>query len=87
MLCRQNHRHGDKAALGKYHIRLIAAQQPQSLGVSLQYPEGVGEILNIQIAAQLAGRDAVIGNAGVLNQPPLDALIRADIAYFVIQSF
>ncbi len=76
----EHHRHGHKAALGEAHIGLDLAHQTGGLHRTREDAEGVGEVLPVEIATQLAGFDRVIGQAvdgGELLR--LHALFRADV--------
>lgn len=53
----ENDRHADKTALGKDDIRLQLADDPDALERTCDDAERIGEILPVEIAAQLAGAD------------------------------
>ncbi len=53
-----------------------------SLIHALDDAEGIGEILQVEIAAQLAHGHGVVGHAGQIgHQPFLHAVLRADIVH------
>lgn len=79
----QHHRDGYKTAFGKDHVRFIFFQKLASFPVSFYHAEGVGEIFQIEVAAQFAGGYPVIGDPGVFDEFFLNALIRANIADLV----
>ena len=76
----EDDRNADKAALGEHDIRLQPADDADALERARDDAEGIGEVFPIEIAAQLAGADRVIGYAlHRLNQCALDAVLCADI--------
>ena len=80
----KHHRHAHEAALGKAHVGLEAAHEADALKRAPDHPEGVGEVLHAEVAAQLAAFDGVVGDVGELGHHlPLDAVFRADIVDLV----
>ena len=78
-LCRNHDRHGNKPALGEHNVRLQPVQDPARLGKASDHPGRIGEILPVEIPAQLARRDAVVRNSLGLDQVLLDPLVGADV--------
>ena len=82
-LCAVNHGNGHEAALGEHHLGLQLADDRLCLKNALDHAEGIGEILQIKVAAQLAHRHGVELNFRKLsNQILLDAVGCADIMHF-----
>ena len=75
--------HAHKAALGEDDIRPIALEKPSGFGISLEDTEGIREIFEVEIAAQLSGGHADIGNAAVAHKFLFDSVFRADISDFI----
>ena len=84
-LCSQYHGHRHEAAFGKYHVRLQLPDDANCFAVALQDLEGVGEVLRVEIPAQLAGRDTVVGNLELCDEFFLDSVIGAHIGNIVAE--
>ena len=80
---RKNHGDGYKAAFGKDDVGAVIFQDLFGFTVAFQHAERVGEVLQIKIAAQLSRRNSIVGDAGLLDQPLLNAGIGADITDFI----
>ena len=79
----QHHRDSHKSAFGKDHIRFIFFQKLPGFPISFYYPERIGEIFQIEIAAKFTRGNPVIGDLGVFDKLFLDPLIGTDIADLV----
>ena len=80
---RQDDGDRDKAALGEDEIGAKPLQKKESLEVALGDAENIGGVFQGKIAAQFAGGNAVVGQAGLLNQPLLHSVIRTDVLYLI----
>lgn len=74
-----------KPPLGKYHVRLQLPDNADCFAVALQDLERVGEVLRVEIPAQLAGRDTVVGNLELRDEFFLDSVIGAHIGNIVAE--
>ena len=82
--CAHNHRHGYEPALGEAHVGLEPAHQVRALERAGNHAEGIGEVLPVKVAAQLAGFDHMIGHARqIAYHAVLDAILRADVVHLV----
>ena len=79
-----HHGHADEAALGEHHVGLDFSHQRDAFRRPGDDLEGVGKILQTEIAAQLAAFHRVIGNArNGGDHLMLDAVLRADVMDFI----
>ena len=86
-VCRKNNRDAHIAALGKKNIRAQLFEDFFGLGIPLQDFEDVRKVFPAEIPAQLAGRNAVKGKLGFLNDLFFDALFRAYVGNFKAMLF
>ena len=83
-----HHGHGHKAALGKDDVRVNLPNQRRRLERACDDAEGIGEIAHVEIAAQLAALDDMIGHAvNRLDQTALDAVFGPDVVDFPALGF
>ena len=81
--CRNHNRNGDETAFGKYDVRLELFQDLLRLAKTFQDPERVGEVFEVKVAAQFAGRNSVVGNAELLDEFALDPFVGTDVGDLV----
>ena len=79
MLRCHDNRNCHKAALGKDHAGFQFFHQPDRLSVSFDNTEGIAEILDVKITAELSGCDAIIRNLQIFDELSLDTIIRTNI--------
>ena len=78
-----HHGNGYEAALGKNHVGLDRADDLRRLGDALDHAEGIGKILGVKVAAQLAHRYAVVFHARQSgNQLLFHTVCRANVVHF-----
>ena len=76
----EHHRHAHKAALGKAHVGPEPAHESNALKRAPDDAEGIGEVLQAEIAAQLAAFDGMVGDVGKPGDHlVLNAVFRADV--------
>ncbi len=80
----KNDRDRDESAFGEDHIRIQELDKSLGFSKSFDYPERVSEVLHTEIAAQLSGRDTMVGNTKLFDQFLLNAVVRADIMDIVL---
>ena len=79
MLRCHDNRNCHKAAFGKDHAGFQFFHQPDRLPVSFDNTEGIAEILNVKITAELSGCDAKIRNLQIFDELSLNTIIRTNI--------
>ncbi len=75
------HRYRHKAPLAENHRGPDPPQVAVGVGHSLEHPQGVTQVFQIEIAAELARADGVIGQLST-DQLPLDPPMGTDIMDF-----
>jgi hypothetical protein len=76
-------RDADESAFGKDHIRPDILQDSPGFPVTVDDPEGVREIFDVKIPAQLTGGDAEIRDLIIGDQLLLDAVFGTEIIDFI----
>ena len=79
MFCGQNHGYRHKAALGEDHVGSELFDNLPRLGVAGQNPEGIGEVLEVKVAAELSRGDSVVGDARIGDEFFLNSVQGTDV--------
>ena len=80
-------RNGNESAFGEDNIRFQKLDQLLGFSESPDNTEGVGEVLQTKIAAELSGRNSMVWNAESLNEFFLNAVVGTDLVNIIIKLF
>ena len=79
----ENDRNRDESSFGEDHVRLQVLDQDTCFVESFQHTKRICEVLYAEIAAQLSGRNTMIGDAEGLDEFLLDPIIRTYVVYVI----
>ena len=80
---RPHYRDTDKASLGKDDVRADLLQVLSRFPKSLDHPERICQVFHVQITAEFACGNPIIGNVKICDQFFFDSVIGTDIGNFI----
>ena len=78
-----DHGNADKASLGEDHVGMQLFQSPPGFEKAVYDPEGIGEVLQVKVAAELSCGNARIGDLIILDQLLFDTVFGTDVVDIV----